>query len=61
MSRKPDETGVATAFNAFTIDIFRKACETGDNAFISPFSVAMALAMVFIGARGATAGEMAKV
>nr|MDO8114580.1 serpin family protein [Candidatus Sigynarchaeota archaeon] len=61
MPKKPRETKVPAAFNAFTVDLFKKVCPIKDNAFISPFSVAIALSMAFIGAKGATADEMAKV
>ncbi|MCB9718702.1 MAG: serpin family protein [Myxococcales bacterium] len=56
---EPDVVGeVATGFNAFGVDLYRKvAAEPGD-IVISPASVALALTMTHAGARGETAKEM---
>ncbi|NXY08744.1 SPB10 protein, partial [Pteruthius melanotis] len=48
--------------NSFTLDLFQKLNETskGQNIFFSPWSIATALAMVHLGARGDTATQMAE-
>ncbi|OGC42787.1 hypothetical protein A2Y85_07130 [candidate division WOR-3 bacterium RBG_13_43_14] len=52
------ETAVK-ANNQFGFELYRKLCEQeADNVFISPFSISMAMAMLFEGARDWTAGEM---
>ncbi|KAL2777948.1 serpin B4 isoform 2 [Daubentonia madagascariensis] len=46
----------------FALDMFRQFGKSEeDNIFFSPFSIASALAMVFLGARGNTAVEIEKV
>ena len=52
---------VITASNAFAFDLYRQLSATGGNVFFSPYSVAVALAMTYEGARGWTAAEMEKV
>ncbi|KAM9228567.1 heterochromatin-associated protein MENT-like [Leptosomus discolor] len=49
--------------NSFTLDLYKKLNETakGQNIFFSPWSIATALAMVYLGARGDTATQMAEV
>lgn len=48
--------------NAFAWDLHRSAAANGDgNLFYSPFSVSAAFGMVYAGARGDTADEMASV
>ncbi|XP_078054788.1 leukocyte elastase inhibitor-like [Mustelus asterias] len=46
----------------FALDLFRMLIEKNEagNIFFSPFSISMALAMVYLGARNNTASEMAK-
>lgn len=53
---------VVQANNQFALDVYDqlKQQETG-NIFLSPYSMSMALAMVYEGARGSTAEEMANV
>jgi serpin B len=53
----------AAATNAFALELFKKLVvgANGKNVFFSPFSVASALGMTAVGARGATADEMAAV
>ena len=43
----------------FALDLYRQLKDDDGNIFFSPFSVSMALAMVYAGARGATETEMA--
>ncbi|KAM7099058.1 leukocyte elastase inhibitor-like isoform 2-T2 [Molossus nigricans] len=53
---------LSVANTRFALDLFRTLNEknpTG-NIFISPISISSALAMVFLGARGATAAQMSK-
>ncbi|KFV82938.1 Heterochromatin-associated protein MENT, partial [Struthio camelus australis] len=47
----------------FTVDLFNKLNETnkGKNIFFSPWSISSALAMMYLGAKGNTATEMAEV
>ena len=57
-----EPTWIGQANNAFAIDLFAKlAAEKGENLFFSPASIETALAMTYAGARGRTAGQMAKV
>jgi serine protease inhibitor len=53
----------ASANNAFGLDLYRRlaAAEEESNLFLSPFSVASALGMAALGARGPTADEMLRV
>ena len=60
----PDEDVdvVADGVNAFGLDLYRAlAEEEGGNLFLSPYSIALALAMTYAGAEGQTAQEMAEV
>ena len=55
------EQGLIAADNAFGLKLFREIRaqeEPGANIFVSPLSVAMALAMTYNGADGATQGAM---
>jgi serpin B len=46
---------------AFALDVYRKlASESSENVFIGPHSISTALAMVYMGARGQTATDMAR-
>lgn len=58
----PSEIGRLVDGNtAFALDLHRRiAAETGTNVMASPYSVSTALAMVYAGARGGTAEEMAR-
>uniref|UniRef100_A0A803WCH3 Serpin B10 n=1 Tax=Ficedula albicollis TaxID=59894 RepID=A0A803WCH3_FICAL len=49
--------------NSFTVDLYKKLNENskGQNIFFSPWSIATALAMVHLGAKGDTATQMAEV
>ncbi|KAF5908469.1 leukocyte elastase inhibitor-like [Clarias magur] len=54
---------LSRANSAFALDLYRAiiAENPNGNLFISPLSISAALSMVYLGARGATAEEMAKV
>ncbi|MBN3309179.1 SPB6 protein, partial [Amia calva] len=54
---------LASANTQFSLDLFKKltADHKDKNIFYSPISISSALAMVFLGARGNTATEMAQV
>ena len=54
--------GMAHQNTAFGVDLYGRLLRAHPgNLFLSPFSVSSALAMVYAGARGKTAAEMAKV
>jgi len=44
---------------AFAWDFYREAARPGENLFLSPYSISVALAMTWAGARGTTESEMA--
>ncbi|NXJ93392.1 SPB10 protein, partial [Corythaixoides concolor] len=54
---------VSTSIGAFTVDVFNKLNESkkGKNVFFSPWSISSALALMYLGAKGNTATEMAEV
>lgn len=54
---------LSRANSAFALDLYRaiSAGSPDGNLFFSPLSISAALSMVLLGARGATAEEMAKV
>ncbi|XP_010183745.1 PREDICTED: heterochromatin-associated protein MENT-like, partial [Mesitornis unicolor] len=54
---------LSASTNSFTLDLYQKLNETskGQNIFFSPWSIATTLAMVYLGAKGDTASQMAKV
>lgn len=53
---------LTNSMNRFSLEIYRQlAFEKNDNVFISPYSVFVALAMTYEGARGETAEEMYNV
>uniref|UniRef100_A0A8C8AJX7 Serpin domain-containing protein n=1 Tax=Otus sunia TaxID=257818 RepID=A0A8C8AJX7_9STRI len=54
---------VSTSVGNFTVDLFNKLNETnkGKNIFFSPWSISSALALMYLGAKGNTATEMAEV
>lgn len=45
----------------FAIDLYRRAAAAEGNVVLSPYSIAIALRMLLAGARGETAGEIARV
>lgn len=56
-----DETKALNAQNnTFAFDLYGKADKPGKNLFFSPYSISSALSMVWGGAKGNTAAEMAK-
>lgn len=56
----PDEQ-LASAVNAFAVDVYKQLALKGGNIFFSPYSISSAMAVAYAGARGNTAVEMAKV
>uniref|UniRef100_A0A8C4KIW4 Serpin B10 n=1 Tax=Dromaius novaehollandiae TaxID=8790 RepID=A0A8C4KIW4_DRONO len=54
---------LSASISSFTLDLYKKLNETskGKNIFFSPWSIATALAMVYLGAKGDTATQMAEV
>ncbi|NXV47442.1 SPB10 protein, partial [Uria aalge] len=54
---------VSASVGKFTVDLFNKLNETnkGKNIFFSPWSISSVLALTYLGAKGNTAIEMAKV
>jgi serpin B len=54
-------SGVVDSLRAFTLDLWDAVGEQGENLAISPYSVAVALAMTANGARGETAHDMLHV
>ena len=47
--------------NQFALDLFLELSDGEDNIFFSPYSISVALAMTYEGARGQTAEEMQSV
>jgi serpin B len=57
-----DEKAVAQGCNEFATDLYgRLRAEKAGNLFFSPYSVSVALAMTYAGAKGQTEAQMAKV
>jgi serpin B len=56
-----DAVAAADAINAFGLDLYGRFATNAGNLVISPASVALALSMARVGARGATATEMDQV
>ena len=50
---------VAAAADAFGVDLYRRLAADGQNLVFSPASIAAALQLALIGARGSTAGQLA--
>jgi serpin B len=54
-----DQAQLVAANHAFTADLFQKLQPDNGNLFFSPYSISLALAMTYAGARGDTASQMA--
>lgn len=57
----PDEIAAVKGSNAFAVDLYAQLRSASGNLFFSPESISMTFAMAYAGARGETAGEMARV
>uniref|UniRef100_A0A8B9PYF8 Serpin domain-containing protein n=1 Tax=Apteryx owenii TaxID=8824 RepID=A0A8B9PYF8_APTOW len=57
------KTNVISANTSFALDFFKHECQENDdkNILFSPLSISSALATVYLGAKGNTADQMAKV
>ncbi len=56
---KSDLTTQVSGNNDFAFDLYQSLREGDSNLFYSPYSISLALAMTYAGARGETAGQMA--
>lgn len=56
----PEGEAAAKAITAFAIDLYGQIRKPDENLVFSPYSVSMALAMAYAGARGQTESQMAK-
>lgn len=56
-----DLTELVNGNLGFALDLYREVRGSGGNLFFSPYSISLALAMTYAGARGFTAQEMAEV
>jgi serpin B len=55
-------TAAVAGMNQFAVDLYRSVAEeAGDNTVVGPYSVTFALSMLYAGARGETASELADV
>jgi len=60
--KKPDHIGdIITANNQFTLDFYKEIKNAEENIFFSPYSLSIALAMTYEGARNKTEEEMRSV
>lgn len=55
------QQALASADDAFARELWSTLATSGDNVVLSPASIATALQMAYVGARGDTAAEMARV
>jgi len=53
-----DLAALVAGNNAFAFDLYRQVADGSDNLFYSPYSISLALAMTYAGARGVTEEEM---
>ncbi len=56
-----DSQALVDGNNAFTLDLYQALRDSGGNLFYSPFSISLALAMTYGGARGDTEAQMEDV
>ena len=56
--QNPAVEELAAANTAFGLDLYQRQQETGDNLVLSPFSISLALAMVYAGSAGKTRSQM---
>ncbi len=56
----PDDHTASKSVNAFAMDLYAQLRRSEGNLIFSPYSVSMALAMTYAGARGNTESQMAK-
>jgi serpin B len=59
-SSEQDLQELVAGNNRFAFDLYRSIREDGNNLFYSPYSISLALAMTYAGARGETATQMAE-
>ncbi len=59
-AQMPPQDPLAPAENAFSVDLYGKLSQTQGNLFFSPYSVATALDMIYAGAKGSTADQIAQ-
>ncbi|QEH36340.1 Serpin (serine protease inhibitor) [Aquisphaera giovannonii] len=60
-AREETMSSVVDGSNAFALDLYARLRDKPGNLFFSPSSISTALAMTYAGARGDTAGQMARV
>lgn len=56
----PKGNAAATAVNAFAIELYGQIPKPQSNLIFSPYSISMALALAYTGARGRTESQMAQ-
>jgi serpin B len=59
-ANQADQAGLVDGNNQFAFDLYGALKDGAGNLFCSPYSVSLALAMTYAGARGATEGQMAR-
>ena len=57
----PEVKSTVDSNTAFALDLYQKLKDQPGNLFFSPYSISTSLAMTYVGARGQTENEMAKV
>jgi serpin B len=55
-----DQVALAVGNSNFSLDLYQQLSQQEGNLFFSPYSISLALAMVYAGARGTTESQMAK-